>query len=121
MGSQRFEGIEESLWHSAAALGSNELGSTDTSEFESRITFGTDQTTFESWVKRIKDYILDGDVMQVVVSQRMTLPFSASPLNLYRALRHLNPSPYLFYLDLEDFHVVGSSPEILVRSEQGKI
>ena len=59
--------------------------------------------------------------MQVVVSQRMTLPFSASPLNLYRALRHLNPSPYLFYLDLDSFHVVGSSPEILVRSEQGKI
>ncbi|MEL0153101.1 MAG: anthranilate synthase component I [Halieaceae bacterium] len=118
---QRLDELEQSLSEPAAALGSFELGSTDTSEIESRITFGTDQTTFESWVKRIKDYILDGDVMQVVVSQRMTLPFSASPLNLYRALRHLNPSPYLFYLDLEDFHVVGSSPEILVRSEQGKI
>jgi anthranilate synthase component 1 len=59
--------------------------------------------------------------MQVVVSQRMTLPFHAEPLNLYRALRHLNPSPYLFYLDLDDFHVVGSSPEILVRAERGQI
>ena len=121
MASQRLDELEQSLSEPAVALGSFELGSTDTSEIESRISFGTDQTTFESWVKRIKDYILDGDVMQVVVSQRMTLPFSASPLNLYRALRHLNPSPYLFYLDLEDFHVVGSSPEILVRSEQGKI
>jgi anthranilate synthase component 1 len=49
------------------------------------------------------------------------LPFEAEPLNLYRALRHLNPSPYLFFLDLDDFHVVGSSPEILVRAERGQI
>lgn len=117
---ERLDVLEKSLAE-PAALGSFELGSTDTSDIESRLTYGTDKATFESWVDRIKDYILDGDVMQVVVSQRMTLPFSAPPLNLYRALRHLNPSPYLFYLDLEDFHVVGSSPEILVRSEQGKI
>ena len=121
MAIERLDTLEQSLAQPAAALGSFELGSTDTSDIESRLTYGTDRATFESWVGRIKDYILDGDVMQVVVSQRMTLPFSASPLNLYRALRHLNPSPYLFYLDLEDFHVVGSSPEILVRSEQGKI
>lgn len=118
---QRLDALEQLLAQPGTALSSFELGSTDTSNIESRLTFGTDKATFESWVGRIKDYILDGDVMQVVVSQRMTLPFSASPLNLYRALRHLNPSPYLFYLDLEDFHVVGSSPEILVRSEQGKI
>ena len=118
---ERLDVLEKSLAEPAAALGSFELGSTDTSDIESRLTYGTDKATFKSWVDRIKDYILDGDVMQVVVSQRMTLPFSAPPLNLYRALRHLNPSPYLFYLDLDDFHVVGSSPEILVRSEQGKI
>jgi len=118
---ERLDELERALAKPAAALSSFELGSTDTSDIESRLTYGTDKATFESWVNRIKDYILDGDVMQVVVSQRMTLPFSASPLNLYRALRHLNPSPYLFYLDLADFHVVGSSPEILVRSEQGKI
>jgi anthranilate synthase component 1 len=98
-----------------------ELGATDTADIESRVTFETDQATFESWVARVKDYILDGDVMQVVISQRMTLPFQAEPLNLYRALRHLNPSPYLFFLDLDDFHVVGSSPEILVRAERGQI
>ena len=59
--------------------------------------------------------------MQVVPSQRMSVPFSAPPLNLYRALRNLNPSPYLYYLDLDEFHVVGSSPEILVRAEHGKV
>jgi anthranilate synthase component 1 len=121
MAIERLDALEKALAQPAADLGSFELGSTDTSDIESRLTYGTDKATFESWVARIKDYILDGDVMQVVVSQRMTLPFSASPLNLYRALRHLNPSPYLFYLDLDSFHVVGSSPEILVRSEQGKI
>ena len=121
MATERLDTLEQSLAQPVAALGSFELGSTDTSDIESRLTYGTDKATFESWVAKIKDYILDGDVMQVVVSQRMTLPFSAAPLNLYRALRHLNPSPYLFYLDLDDFQVVGSSPEILVRSEQGKI
>jgi anthranilate synthase component 1 len=103
------------------ALSNVELGAIDTTEIESRVEFETQQSTFESWVARIKDYILDGDVMQVVVSQRMTLPFTSDPINLYRALRHLNPSPYLFYLDLDEFHIVGSSPEILVRSERGQI
>ena len=55
--------------------------------------------------------------MQVVLSQRMSRPFNAAPLSLYRALRTLNPSPYMFYFDFGDFHVVGSSPEILVRLE----
>ncbi len=76
---------------------------------------------FEQAVVRIKDYILAGDVMQVVISQRLSVPFSAQPLDLYRALRSLNPSPYMFYLDLGDFHVVGSSPEILVRLEEGMV
>ena len=68
-------------------------------------------------MRRAKDYIAAGDVMQVVLSQRMRLPFAASPLSLYRALRSLNPSPYMFYYDFGDFHVVGASPEILVRKE----
>ena len=68
-------------------------------------------------MRRAKDYIAAGDVMQVVLSQRMQLPFAASPLSLYRALRSLNPSPYMFYYDFGDFHVVGASPEILVRKE----
>jgi anthranilate synthase component 1 len=72
---------------------------------------------FEAGVDRIKQYIVDGDAMQVVLSQRMSVPFAAPPLDLYRALRSLNPSPYMYYLDLGDFHVVGSSPEILVHLE----
>ena len=57
--------------------------------------------------------------MQIVLSQRMSAPYAAPPLHLYRALRGLNPSPYMFYLHLGDFHIVGSSPEILTRVEDG--
>jgi anthranilate synthase component 1 len=66
-------------------------------------------------VRRAKEYILAGDVMQVQISQRTSRPFEAPPLELYRALRGLNPSPYMFYFDFGDHHVVGASPEILVR------
>jgi anthranilate synthase component 1 len=76
---------------------------------------------FENAVRRVKEYIVEGDAMQVVLSQRLSIPFQAPALDLYRALRGLNPSPYMFYLDLDDFHVVGSSPEILVRLEGGTV
>jgi len=72
---------------------------------------------FMDAVRKAKDYIAAGDVMQVVLSQRLSRPFTSSPLSLYRALRSLNPSPYMFYYDFGDFHVVGASPEILVRKE----
>ncbi|MBI1285528.1 MAG: anthranilate synthase component I [Thiobacillus sp.] len=75
------------------------------------------EAEFKAAVQKAKDYIAAGDIMQVVLSQRMTRPFNASPLSLYRALRSLNPSPYMFYYDMGGFHVVGSSPEILVRLE----
>ncbi len=75
------------------------------------------QTDFIQAVERAKRYIVDGDIMQVVLSQRMRKPYGASPLALYRALRSLNPSPYMFYYDLDEFHIVGASPEILVRLE----
>lgn len=68
-------------------------------------------------VLRAKQYIVDGDIMQVVLSHRMSKPFSASPMALYRSLRALNPSPYMFYFNFEDFQVVGASPEILVKLE----
>ncbi len=76
---------------------------------------GFTQEGFEAAVDKAKDYIIDGDIMQVVLSQRLSIPFQAAPLDLYRALRSLNPSPYMYYLDLGEFHIVGSSPEILVR------
>jgi len=88
---------------------------------ESDFVTGFKQAEFEQAVDRIKQYIVEGDVMQVVLSQRMTIPFKSEPLNLYRALRNLNPSPYMFYLNLKDHHVVGSSPEILVRLEEDEI
>lgn len=72
---------------------------------------------FKDAVVRAKSYITEGDIMQVVLSQRMSKPYAASPLALYRSLRSLNPSPYMFYFDFDDFHVVGASPEILVRLE----
>ncbi len=75
--------------------------------------------SFQQAVERIKQYIVDGDVMQVVLAQRLSVELSLPPLNVYRALRHLNPSPYLFFLDLGDFQVIGSSPEVLVRLENG--
>jgi anthranilate synthase component I len=75
------------------------------------------EARFKNAVLRAKQYIKDGDVMQVVLSQRMSKPFKASPMALYRALRSVNPSPYMFYFNFHDFHVVGASPEILVRLE----
>lgn len=82
---------------------------------------GFTQDEFEAAVETVKEYVLAGDVMQVVPSQRMTIPFEAEPINLYRALRNLNPSPYMYFLNLGDFHIVGSSPEILARVEEGDV
>ncbi len=88
---------------------------------ESDFVSGFTEAGFKAAVERIRQYILDGDCMQVVLSQRLSIPFSARPLDLYRALRGLNPSPYMYFLDLDDFQIVGSSPEILVRLEDGEI
>ncbi len=82
---------------------------------EAQSEFGEDG--FKAAVEKAKQYIFDGDIMQVVLSQRMAQPFPAEPLSLYRALRSINPSPYMFYYDMGDHHVVGSSPEILARLE----
>jgi anthranilate synthase component I len=86
-------------------------------DFESE--FG--HASFLEAVERVKRYIVDGDVMQVVLAQRLSVELDVAPINVYRALRHLNPSPYLFFFDLGDFHVVGSSPEILVRLDDGVV
>ncbi len=88
---------------------------------ESDFISGFNQEKFEAAVGKIKEYVLDGDVMQTVISQRMSIPFEAPPLNLYRSLRVLNPSPYMYFLDLGDFQIVGSSPEILARVEDQEV
>jgi anthranilate synthase component 1 len=85
--------------------------------FESTST----RQAFEDGVRRIQEYIRAGDAFQVVLSQRLGVPLAAAPFDLYRALRTLNPSPYLFYLDLDGMRLVGSSPEVMVRLEEGKV
>jgi anthranilate synthase component 1 len=88
---------------------------------EENFKFHFDQEKHHRAVEIIKDYIVAGDVMQVVLAQRMSVAFDGEPLNVYRALRYLNPSPYMVYFDLGDHHVVSASPEILARVEDGKI
>jgi anthranilate synthase component 1 len=79
------------------------------------------ESAYKQAVETIKEYVLAGDVMQVVPSQRLVADFTGEPLNLYRALRNLNPSPYMYFLNLKDFYIAGSSPEILARLEDGVI
>jgi anthranilate synthase component 1 len=84
-------------------------------------TSNMDQASYEAMVERAKEYILAGDIIQVVLSQRFHTTTSLDPFLLYRSLRHINPSPYLFFLKMDDTILIGSSPEILVRLEDGDI
>lgn len=79
------------------------------------------QENMEAAVSQAREAIAAGEVFQVVVSQRLSVPVSLNPLALYRSLRTVNPSPYMFYLHFEDFAVVGASPEVLVRLEDGEL
>jgi len=83
--------------------------------FEGTVT----EEEFREMVVRAKEYIVAGDIIQVVLSQRFERPCSVDPVNLYRALRYVNPSPYLFFLKIDGFHLIGSSPEVMVRLEEG--
>lgn len=111
---QRLNVLEQQLQHAQSQYrASHKTAEISESDFISGFT----QDGYKDAVSKIRDYITAGDAMQVVISQRMSIPFTAEPLDLYRSLRRLNPSPYMYYLNLEDFHIVGSSPEILVRLE----
>jgi anthranilate synthase component 1 len=79
------------------------------------------QQDFEDCVDRAKDYIASGEAIQVVLSQRLSARTAADPFDIYRALRSINPSPYMYFLHLDDFHIVGASPETLVRVEDGAV
>lgn len=81
----------------------------------------TTREEFEAQVRRVQEYIRAGDAFQVVLSQRLTVPLRARSFDLYRVLRTVNPSPYLYFLDLDGFQIVGSSPEVLVRLEAGRV
>ncbi|MGH8430297.1 MAG: anthranilate synthase component I family protein, partial [Solimonas sp.] len=88
---------------------------------DAQFTSSYSRARYEQHVERIRDYIAAGDAFQVVLSQRLTAPLEAEPFDLYRALRSLNPSPYLYFLQLDDLALVGSSPEVLVRVEDGRV
>jgi len=115
----RLDDLEARLQLATPETAPMKLAGESAREDEFSSSFG--EQKFHQAVDTIKDYILSGDTMQVVVSQRLSIPFEAEPLNLYRALRSLNPSPYMYFLDLGDHHVVGSSPEILARLEDGEV
>ena len=112
-GEARLQQISEALNKSIPQRASHHKQQVNEEDFVSGFT----EQGYKDAVSKARQYIVDGDIMQVVLSQRLTIPFNAPPLDLYRALRSLNPSPYMYYLDLGDHHVVGSSPEILVRLE----
>jgi len=116
-GEKRLQELETALRSSVPETPAHESRSINENDFVSGFT----EEGYKSAVKKAKDYIVEGDIMQVVLSQRLTIPFHARPLELYRALRSLNPSPYMYYLNLGDHQVVGSSPEILVRLEDGEV
>jgi anthranilate synthase component 1 len=86
---------------------------------DEKLTSNVDRPVFEDAVRTAKEHVQRGDIFQVVLSQRFGTSFEGDRFNLYRALRQVNPSPYLFYLDLDDLALVGSSPEVLVRAEDG--
>ena len=86
-----------------------------------KVTSNCSQERYEEMVRRSIEYIRAGDIFQVVPSQRLSRHVNASPFTVYRALRAINPSPYMFFLDLEDFYIVGASPELLVRCEDGEV
>jgi anthranilate synthase component 1 len=97
------------------------LNSSSEGKNESNFISSFGKENFLAAVQKIKNYVLAGDVMQVVPSQRLSIEFEGEPLNLYRALRSLNPSPYMYFLDMNTFQIVGSSPEILARLEDGEV
>lgn len=116
-GNQRLEELIAQLRSRQPVLPPAPGRSVDESDFVS--SFG--EAEFMRAVGRSRRYIHDGDIMQVVLSQCLSIPYQAPTFDLYRALRTVNPSPYMYYLDLEDFQIAGSSPEILVRLEDGTV
>ncbi|MDE0309778.1 MAG: anthranilate synthase component I [Acidiferrobacterales bacterium] len=117
-GIERLDGITRKL-RSPIATRPSILLQHQPNEAKFESMFG--QQAYEEAVEKSREYILAGDVFQVVISQRLSATFTGNPIDLYRALRTLNPSPYMYYLNFDSYHIVGASPEILVRSEEGHV
>jgi anthranilate synthase component 1 len=118
---QRLDTLAQQLQQITRPLPALDLNANEEGIAESDFVSSFGEENFKAAVEKIKEYVLAGDTMQVVISQRLSIPFTAEPINLYRALRNLNPSPYMYFLNLGDFHIVGSSPEILARLENNEV
>ncbi len=118
-GQARLQGLLETLRQPIAPRRGLDLSGPQAAEPDFRSSYTRED--YENAVGRIKEYILAGDCMQVVPSQRMSIDFKAAPIDLYRALRCFNPTPYMYFFNFGDFHVVGSSPEVLVRVEDNLV
>ena len=115
MGEQRLDELAAMLQHPVPDV------SAKTPQVPVNFTSEFPEEKFKQAVNETREYIRGGDVMQVVLSQRQSTEFTAPPINLYRSLRSLNPSPYMYYMNMGDFYIVGSSPEILVRLEDNEV
>ena len=115
----KIKNLEKSLFEDIRIVTNNQSSSKKRTDLN--ISYHFKKEDFISSVDKIKKLIKDGDVMQVVLSQRMSMDFKSDPINFYRELRELNPSPYMYYLNMGDYYIVGSSPEILVRLEDDQI
>jgi anthranilate synthase component 1 len=115
IGKQRLNELAEKLKQSRPQV--------ECSNAQAAVSFVSEfpEKEFKQAVEKARNYISAGDVMQVVLSQRQCTEFTAPPINLYRSLRSLNPSPYMYYMNMGDFYIVGSSPEILVRLEDDEV
>ncbi|WP_449430123.1 anthranilate synthase component I [Pseudomonas putida] len=118
-GQARLQGLLQTLRQPITPRRGLDLSGPLAAEPEFRSSYTRDD--YENAVARIKEYILAGDCMQVVPSQRMSIDFESAPIDLYRALRCFNPTPYMYFFNFGDFHVVGSSPEVLVRVEDNLV
>jgi anthranilate synthase component 1 len=115
---QRLEELEQRLRSGGTGYGLRVSG--DAIE-EEDYSYGFNRDDFIEAVEKSKEYILAGDIFQVVLSQRMSVPYKARPLDVYRSLRALNPSPYMYFIDLGETQIVGSSPEVLVRVQNRRV
>ena len=115
---QRLDEIEHQLRSAGTAYGLRVSGE---AVKEEDFSYGFDRGDFVAAVEKCREYILAGDIFQVVLSQRMSVPFQARPLDVYRSLRALNPSPYMYFIDLGETQIVGSSPEVLVRVQNRRV
>ncbi len=118
---RRLDELEQQLTVARPALAPLDAAVATDAAIEDEARCGTGREVYEAGIERIREYIIAGDIMQAVPSRRLSLPLGASVLDFYRALRQLNPSPYLYFFDFGDFHIVGSSPESLARCRGGTV